>query len=114
MIYYLCAFFAVILNHISSVCNNNNNTAATTTNNSNNRKSHMSRPLRVVHQPQVPQRPVKMLLLQHSSCAQRATGREVRIAASSCGTAALRHGGEVAEVIGQEPDGVVRPSLDQL
>lgn len=72
---------------------------------------HLSRPLWVMRQPQVPQGPVKMLLLLRSG-AQRAVVRVIPIAASSC--AGLRHRGEVAKVVGQESDGIVRPCLDHF
>lgn len=65
----------------------------------------------MVSQPQVPERPVQALLLLRS----RAAARMVPIPASSRGpAAALRHGGQVAKVIGQEADWVVRPGLDHL
>lgn len=64
-----------------------------------------------MRQPQVPQRPVEVLLLLRP-CAQRAVVQLIPVAASSC--AGLRHGGEVTEVIRQEPDGIVRSGLDHL
>lgn len=73
---------------------------------------NVPRPLRVVRQPQVPQRPVEMLLLRRS-CAHQAVVQMIPIAASSC-AGGLCHGGEVAKVVGQKPDGIVRPGLDHL
>lgn len=65
----------------------------------------------MVSQPQVPERPVQALLLQRS----RAAVRMLHVPANTCRPAvALRHGGEVAKVIGQEADWVVRPGLHHL
>lgn len=64
-----------------------------------------------MRQAQVPQRPVEMLLVLRA-CVQRAVVRMLPISTSSC--AGLCHGGEVAEVVGQESDGIVRPGLDHL
>lgn len=65
----------------------------------------------MVRQPQVPQRPVEMLLLLRS-CAHRPVAQLDSVTASRC--AALCHGGEVAEVVGQEADGIVGPGLHHL
>lgn len=59
-----------------------------------------------MRQPQVPQRPIEMLLLLGPG-AQRATARLVPIAGIS-------HSGEMAEVVGQETDRIVRASLHHL
>lgn len=68
-------------------------------------------PLGVMRQSQVPQCSVEMLLLLRA-CAQRAVVQLIPVAASSC--AGLSHGGEVAEMVGEEADGVVRSGLDHL
>lgn len=52
------------------------------------------------------------MLLLLGPGAQRAAARLVPIAASRC--AGVCHGGELAEVVGQEADGVVRSSLYHL
>lgn len=71
----------------------------------------LAEPLWMVSQPQVPERPVQALLLLRS----RAAVRMIHIPATTCGPAAgLRHGGQVAKVIGQEADWVVRSGLYHL
>lgn len=68
-------------------------------------------PLGMVSQAQVPECPVQELLLLRSGAA----ARMIPIPATTCAPAAgLRHGGQVAKVISQEADWVVRPGFDHL